>query len=65
MPTRAEIEALAKKVRDAADWNEACQHLDEIMTIADLQQEWKEATGDTFEEVIREAGVRLNVNLCV
>lgn len=65
MPTRAEIEALAKNVRDASDWNEACQYLKEIMVIADLEQEWCEATGDTFEDVIREAGIRLNVNLCV
>lgn len=48
--TQADEEDIAKAIREAGDWNlELCE---ELCYMTDMLDEWEEANGDNFEEVV-------------
>lgn len=64
--TVAEYDDFAETVetiRTAQNYDEVLPELDFIMEEAGLTDEWKHADGDTFEDVIREAQKKLNIDL--
>ena len=53
----------AARVIKAHDWDACQDDLNGLMRSIQLETEWSEADGDTFEDVIRKAGEMIGVNL--
>ena len=53
----------AARIIKAHDWNEAQDDLNGLMHSIQLDSEWAQADGDTFEDVIRKAGNMIGVDL--
>lgn len=58
-----EFEETVETIRTASNYDDVLPELDYIMEEAGLTDEWKHADGDTFEDVIREAQKKLNIDL--
>lgn len=58
-----EFEETVETIRTASNYDEVRPELDFIMEEAGLSDEWKHADGDNFEDVIREAQNKLNIDL--
>lgn len=54
-------EEVALRIRMADDWHEYdCR---ELCDLADMEKEWEEADGDTFEGVVQKAADKLGVDI--
>ena len=53
----------ASAIRDADTWEECENECAELCRLAGMESEWREADGDTFEEVLIEAAKKLNVEI--
>ncbi len=58
-----EFEETVETIRTASNYDEVLSELDFIMEEAGLSYEWQHADGDTFEDVIRKAQEKLNIDL--
>lgn len=58
-----EFEETVETIRTASNYDEVRPELDFIMEEAGLSDEWKHADGDNFEDIIREAQNKLNIDL--
>lgn len=57
------FEETVTTIREADTWDEVLPELQFIMEEAGLSYEWQHADGDTFEDVIRKAQEKLNIDL--
>ena len=53
----------AARIKKAHDWEACRDDLDGLMRSLQLDSEWAQADGDTFEAVIRRAGEMIGVDL--
>ena len=53
----------ASAIREADEWGECEDECSELCRLAGMESEWREAGGDTFEEVLIEAAKKLNVEI--
>ena len=53
----------ASAIREADTWLDCENECAELCRLAGMESEWREADGDTFEEVLIEAAKRLNVEI--
>ena len=53
----------ASAIREADTWDECEPECAELCRLANMESEWLEADGDTFEEVLIEAAKKLNVEI--
>ena len=53
----------AYKIVTAKDWNECRDELQSLARWLDMESEWENADGDTFENVIREMGKKIGIDL--
>lgn len=60
---RYHILNLASAIREADTWDECKNECAELCRLAGLESEWREADGETFEEVLGEASKRLGVDI--
>lgn len=58
-----EVYRLAANIIKAKTWMEAYEDLDHLMNLLDMDAEWIEADGDTFQDVIEKAGKKIGVEL--
>lgn len=59
--TREEVNEIAMKIRNSGEWLlDECRKLCDA---ADMVEEWDEADGDTFEDVVFAAADRLGVDI--
>ena len=54
---------IASAIREADTWDECEPECAELCRLADMESEWLEADGDTFEAVLIEAAKKLNVEI--
>ena len=60
---RYNILNIASAIREAGTWKDCEEECGELCRLAGMESEWKEADGETFEEVIFEAAKKLNVEI--
>ncbi len=53
----------AARIIKAHDWDEAKDDLKSLAVWLNMESEWEQADGDNFEDVIREMGKKIGVNL--
>ena len=53
----------ASAIREADTWEECENECAELCRLAGMESEWREADGDTFEDVLIEAAKKLNVEI--
>ena len=53
----------ASAIHNADTWGECENECAEICRLAGMESEWREADGETFEEVLIEAAKKLNVEI--
>ena len=53
----------ASAIREADTWGDCENECAELCRLAGMESEWREADGDTFEEVLIEAAKKLNVEI--
>ena len=53
----------ASAIRDADTWEDCENECAELCRLAGMESEWREADGETFEEVLIEAAKKLNVEI--
>lgn len=58
-----EAAQLADAIRDAHDWESCEDECKKLCDMADMGEEWSEADGDTFENVIERAAYKLHVQI--
>ncbi|RHO91244.1 hypothetical protein DW931_07200 [Clostridium sp. AM43-3BH] len=58
---RAEIEELARQIKKSDTWD--MDQLAELCEAAGMAEEWKNADGDTFEQVALTAAEKLGVEI--
>ena len=57
----SDADAVALRIRTSSDWNaDDCK---ELCRLADMEQEWDEADGETFEKVVSEAAEKLGAEI--
>lgn len=61
MTRETKVEALAKAMRESSVWN--LKQLKELCQLADMEEEWKHATAETFETVAFKAAKKLGVEI--
>ena len=54
---------IASAIRDADTWLDCENECAELCRLANMESEWREADGDTFEAVLIEAAKKLNVEI--
>ena len=54
---------IAFAIRESDTWDECEPECAELCRLADMESEWREADGETFEEVLIEAAKKLNVEI--
>ena len=54
---------LAETINKAHDWEEVIEELNELCELAGIENEWKQADGDDFEDVIDKAADILGVEI--
>ena len=54
---------IASTIREADTWEDCENECAELCRLAGMEFEWREADGETFEEVLIEAAKRLNVEI--
>ena len=58
---QTEVEELAEKIREKSVWN--LKQLKELCKLANMEEEWKHATAETFETVVFKAAKKLGVEI--
>lgn len=58
-----DTEELAKKIKNAHDWQECSDELAQLCELAGLEEEWKAADGESFEAVVFKAADILGVEI--
>ena len=53
----------ASAIREADTWEDCENECAELCRLADMESEWREADGETFEAVLIEAAKNLNVEI--
>ena len=53
----------ASSIREADTWGDCENECAELCRLAGMEYEWREADGETFEEVLIEAAKKLNVEI--
>ena len=53
----------ASTIREADTWEDCENECAELCRLAGMESEWREADGETFEEVLIEAAKKLNVEI--
>ena len=53
----------ASAIREADTWEDCENECAELCRLAGMESEWREADGDTFEDVLIEAATKLNVEI--
>ena len=53
----------ASTIRGADTWDDCENECAELCRLANMESEWREADGDTFEAVLIEAAKKLNVEI--
>ena len=54
---------IASAIREADIWEDCEEECAELCRLAGMESEWREADGDTFEEVLIEAAKKLDVEI--
>ena len=54
---------IVSAIREADEWEDCEEECVELCRLAGMLTEWREADGDTFEEVLIEAAKKLNVEI--
>ena len=54
---------IASAIREADTWEDCEYECCELCRMADMESEWREADGETFEEVLIKAAKKLNVEI--
>ena len=54
---------IAFTIREADTWEDCEEECDELCRMANMESEWLEADGETFESVLIEAAKKLNVEI--
>ena len=54
---------IASTIREADTWEDCEEECDELCRMANMESEWLEADGETFEAVLIEAAKKLNVEI--
>lgn len=54
---------IASVIREAVTWNDCEEECIELCRMAGMESEWREADGETFEDVLIEAAKKLNVEI--
>lgn len=54
---------IAATIANAETWLDCEEECVELCRLADMESEWREAGGDTFESVLNEAAKKLNVDI--
>lgn len=54
---------IASAIREADTWNDCEEECVELCRLAGMLTEWREADGDTFEEVVTKAAIKLKVEI--
>ena len=52
---------LAKEIRESSVWD--LDQLEELCELADMEEEWKNSDGETFEQVVYKAAEKLGVEI--
>ena len=52
---------LAKEIRESSVWD--LDQLEELCELADMEEEWKNSDGETFEQVVYKAAAKLGVEI--
>ena len=52
---------LAKEIRESSVWD--LDQLEELCELADMEEEWKNSDGETFEQVAYKAAEKLGVEI--
>ena len=53
----------ASAIREADTWEDCENECAELCRLADMESEWRETNGETFEAVLIEAAKKLNVEI--
>ena len=53
----------ASAIREADEWDDCENECAELCRLADMESEWLESDGETFEAVLIEAAKKLNVEI--
>lgn len=54
---------IASAIREADTWNDCEEECCELCRLANMESDWAEADGETFEAVLIEAAKKLNVEI--
>lgn len=54
---------IASAIREADSWLDCDDECAELCRMAGMESEWREADGDTFEEVVTKAAIKLKVEI--
>ena len=54
---------IASAIHEADTWEDCENECFELCRLANMESEWREADGETFEDVLIEAAKRLNVEI--
>ena len=60
---RYHILKIASAIREADTWGDCENECAELCRLAGMESEWREADGETFEDVLIEAAKKLNVEI--
>ena len=52
---------LAKEIRESSVWD--LDQLEELCELADMEEEWKNSDGETFEQVVYKTAEKLGVEI--
>lgn len=55
------VNELAKEIRESFIWD--LDQLEELCELADMEEEWKNSDGETFEQVVYKAAEKLGVEI--
>lgn len=55
------VNELAKEIRESSVWN--LDQLEELCELADMEEEWKNSDGETFEQLVYKAAEKLGVEI--
>lgn len=55
------VNELAKEIRESSVWD--LDQLEELCELADMEEEWKNSDGETFEQVVYKAAEKLGVEI--
>ena len=58
------VNELAKEIRESFIWDFwDLDQLEELCELADIEEEWKNSDGETFEQVVYKAAEKLGVEI--